>query len=315
MNKLLTITLAILLIIIAVQAHKGPKCTKKCLTDSLEIKDEAEAEQTLKACLKGCKAGFNPKKKQLKTAVVEIASDSTIGAGVTLQTTTTVNVRNGACTNKGIVVTLQPGQTVKTTGWSGTDCGYTWYGVQGSFGYGYVASNFVKVVGPGPAPGPSPSPSPSGDCKPPRSYVLFKQCDSRWGSNYISTQTVCQVGCLMSSVSMALNARNVHLNGQEANPGTLNAWLKSNGGYSGNLFVWGSVAKFDFHYQGQPTNINDIKTHFCKGNVVILNVNNGGHWVLATGLTSSGFTVNDPGFQRSSYGFNEVVRAGVYALG
>ena len=33
----------------------------------------------------------------------------------------------------------------------------------------------------------------------------FLQCDGRWKNNLIATKTICAVGCLMSSVSMALN--------------------------------------------------------------------------------------------------------------
>jgi len=47
----------------------------------------------------------------------------------------------------------------------------------------------------------------------------------------------------MSSVAMALTDR-----GQSYNPGTLNAHLSSNGGYSGALFIWGSVSKFGLTY-------------------------------------------------------------------
>jgi len=91
----------------------------------------------------------------------EVQSDSMIAAGVTLQATTAVNVRSGACTSFGVKRTLNAGETVKSTGWSGSDCGHLWIGVSGSFGYGYVSSLYVKEVG-GPSP-PTPSPpSPSG---------------------------------------------------------------------------------------------------------------------------------------------------------
>ena len=43
--------------------------------------------------------------------------------------------------------------------------------------------------------------------------------------------TICEVGCLMSSVAMALNHYSVPIDGQSANPGTLNKWLQNNGGY------------------------------------------------------------------------------------
>ncbi len=35
----------------------------------------------------------------------------------------------------------------------------------------------------------------------------------------------------MSSVAMILNTYGIKVNGQTTNPGTLNGWLKSNGGY------------------------------------------------------------------------------------
>src|SRR5687768_10902377 len=69
---------------------------------------------------------------------------------------------------------------------------------------------------------------------------LFKQCDSRWGNNRLGTgpETVCQAGCAMSSVSMIINSKG-HAN---INPGSLNSWLISNGGFaSGDLLVWTSV--------------------------------------------------------------------------
>jgi hypothetical protein len=157
----------------------------------------------------------------------------------------------------------------------------------------------------------SSSSSSSGTCST-RSYPLFKQCDGSWGSTMISTKTVCKVGCLMSSVSMALNGLGKSVNGQSANPGTLNAYLKANGGYSGNLFVWGAASRLGLRYEGQSTTSTSIKNAICANKVVVLNVNQGGHWVLATGVTSSGYSVNDPGYSKSSYTFGEVVKAGIF---
>jgi predicted chitinase len=96
-----------------------------------------------------------------KKRSAQVESDSMIGAGVTLSATSSLNVRSGPCTNKAVVRTVSAGTTMKTTGWSGSACGYTWYGVQGSFGTGYVASSFVKQGGSSPSPSPSPAPKPS----------------------------------------------------------------------------------------------------------------------------------------------------------
>ena len=119
----------------------------------------------------------------------------------------------------------------------------------------------------------------------------------------------------MSSVSDALAALGKTIDGALANPGSLNSWLRSHGGYYGNLFVWGSVAPFGLTYQGQPSNKQTLSQYTCDGkHIVILNVNNGGHWVLATGCSDNNqsFFVNDPGYSRTSYSFSEVGVAGVF---
>ncbi len=55
--------------------------------------------------------------------------------------------------------------------------------------------------------------------------------------------TICQAGCAMSSVAMLLTTR-----GRGYNPGTLNSWLKGNGGYTqGDLMyvsAWLSACPF-----------------------------------------------------------------------
>ena len=74
---------------------------------------------------------------------------------------------------------------------------------------------------------------------------MYKQCDSRWGSHALGNsggKTICQAGCLVSSVAMAI--------GSSQNPGSLNDWLKGHGGFQGNLFVWTSVSPFGLTYEG-----------------------------------------------------------------
>ena len=40
--------------------------------------------------------------------------------------------------------------------------------------------------------------------------------------------------------------------GKSYNPGTLNTWLKSNGGYvSGDLLVWSAVGKIGLSFKGR----------------------------------------------------------------
>jgi hypothetical protein len=149
-----------------------------------------------------------------------------------------------------------------------------------------------------------------------RTYPLYKQCDSRWASEKLGTHptnTICSSGCLMSSASMALTAI-----GQSYNPGSLNAWLNGHGGYvQQDLFVWASINSLGVKFAGFVTR-SSIASNLNAGNIVILNVHNGGHWVLATSMINSNtVAVNDPGYSTTSYTFDQIVDAncGVYKVG
>ena len=116
----------------------------------------------------------------------------------------------------------------------------------------------------------------------------------------------------MSSASMALKGT-----GHDFNPSTLNHWLINHGGYvSGDLFVWASINTLGLKFQGKVGN-SQIKTNLDKGNVVICNVHNGHHWVLAHGYNGNNILVNDPGFEVASYSLSEIVdgQNGVYKVG
>lgn len=62
-------------------------------------------------------------------------------------------------------------------------------------------------------------------------YPLYKQCDPRWGNDTMVTTTICSVGCLMSSTAMALAGHGIGIGGAQADPGSLNAWLRTHNGY------------------------------------------------------------------------------------
>lgn len=125
--------------------------------------------------------------------------------------------------------------------------------------------------------------------------------------------TVCKVGCAMSSVAMCLAGRGISVDGHAANPGTLNAYLKKHGGYSGNLIIW---SKAPTHFTGlyHKTPLSTVNGWASSGKCVIANVRGGGHWVLVTNSadSSGNFPVNDPGFSQSKYNINEMVAFAVY---
>ncbi|ETO13815.1 hypothetical protein RFI_23552 [Reticulomyxa filosa] len=75
-----------------------------------------------------------------------------------------------------------------------------------------------------------------------RTYTYYAQCDKAWANDVMGqdNDTICQVGCLMTSVSMALHSWNIPipLNAEqtafvESTPATLNQWLQANNGYVG----------------------------------------------------------------------------------
>jgi hypothetical protein len=153
-----------------------------------------------------------------------------------------------------------------------------------------------------------------------RKYPLYKQCDSKWGSDPMGAdgETVCAVGCFMSSVSMALGGSGIAIDSATSNPGTLNEWLRSHGGYtSGSALIESVVPKI------APTRIrwpadgahfsNDIPlatigemVSRAVPRVVIANVDQGHHFVLVTGIDAAAglVMVNDPGFERNSYSYS-----------
>lgn len=144
-------------------------------------------------------------------------------------------------------------------------------------------------------------------------WTLFKQCDSKWSGNTLGTcsQTICSAGCAMSSVAMILNTK-----GASKDPGSLNSWLKSNGGYSGGCNInWASVDKLGYtKFQGKQ---NPTESEICNGlkagHGLVANVHNGGHWVLLTGCNGNGvFAVNDPGYSTTTYKRSDIVDLAVY---
>ncbi|RYG57092.1 hypothetical protein EON66_01230 [archaeon] len=88
----------------------------------------------------------------------------------------------------------------------------------------------------------------------PKAYPLYKQCDPRWGSHLIVSETICEVGCLMSSTSMAIAGHNISINHALSTPDTLNTFLQQNGGYtSGNDMEESVVPQVNTKYISWPS--------------------------------------------------------------
>lgn len=158
---------------------------------------------------------------------------------------------------------------------------------------------------------------------PPKSYVpkyypLQKQYDYRWGDDVIVTKTIRQVGCLMSSTSMALLAHGVKIDDGtqfvDSTPGTFNYWLRNHHGYDDSDDLKENIVpQVDEKHVQWPSDamhtVNDItfeqvQTMLAAGRPIIANVMKGRHFVLVVGTdpsSSSLLYVNDPGFYRITY--------------
>lgn len=150
----------------------------------------------------------------------------------------------------------------------------------------------------------------------PTQYPLFSQCDPRWGNDTMNSTTICEVGCLMSSLSMVLNEKAILISGQAVTPQVLNAWLRDNGGYDGDNDLQESVvpmispARISWPANGKHTTndipFDTIMTILQSGQPVIANVMNGAHFVLVIGydpVDGDTLYVNDPYFNIRTYSY------------
>jgi len=141
--------------------------------------------------------------------------------------------------------------------------------------------------------------------------------------------TVCEEGCAMSCVSMALAGHGVTVNTQGANPGNLNAWLRSTSGYlclggdCNNLVLNAPNMLSDnginvtFISEDEKPDLQSLQQMVMDDVVCIAHVRNKTHFVLLTGwntTTPTSFTVNDPGFPEVSYDYSEMADIILYTM-
>ena len=96
----------------------------------------------------------------------------------------------------------------------------------------------------------------------------------------IDDLTICQVGGLVSSVSMVLHSRGIMIDGQEATPTTLNTWLKRNGGYIGNQLNWISLDALGIKFTHETFNHTEMRMCICDSAWgVFFAVEKGSHYI------------------------------------
>lgn len=155
---------------------------------------------------------------------------------------------------------------------------------------------------------------------------VYNQRDIRWKDVVLGTKsTIGENGCLLASVSMALNALGI-----ESNPKKLNEQMKGVGGFmSGNLFIWEKVqevypsVKFNGHVHS-PT-YQQMKEATIAGSLPLIYVdfNNNTpeiemHWVIGIGYDATDILCADPWtgdiFKLRERYRNNVIRFGSYSM-
>jgi len=158
-------------------------------------------------------------------------------------------------------------------------------------------------------------------------FPLLPQCGENWSSDLMVTKTICEVGCLMTSVSEGLNGYNITIEGAAADPGTLNAWLRDNNGYDDSNDLYEAVVQeidpehivwpSDGMHKDKDISFETVGEYISSGRVVISNVLNGSHFVLTVGQGDDGDTliVRDSGFDRTEYSYaQDVVGFRIYDM-
>lgn len=113
----------------------------------------------------------------------------------------------------------------------------------------------------------------------------------------------------MTSLAMALNGT-----GNGYNPGSLNKWLTANGGYDGSGVNPWKIGDLGLPFENKCPN-SEIKAKLDAGKVVVVNVNDGRHWVLAYGYNGDTILVNDPYFSTGSYPLSQIVNGNTHVWG
>ena len=138
------------------------------------------------------------------------------------------------------------------------------------------------------------------------SYAVpyYNQADPRWGSTYIGTKTIAQVGCLVTSLAMT---QSYHTD-TEILPDEMRYQMQ----FDNNSILWAPIIAMGYDLEG----CSGLSTYaFCQRLYTLLeehgpvivgsdNVYGGSHYVVVTGCTNtdtstlktSDFTMNDPGF-------------------
>ncbi len=136
----------------------------------------------------------------------------------------------------------------------------------------------------------------------------FSQGDPRWGSRLLGrSSSISKQGCAISCIAMILR-----FYGRDASPGSLDAYLDTHGGYSGNSVLWNIAGQFGasasnklkYHHKTGKNKelIKLVKQRIKQNKPTMARVDYGqdrdltyNHFVLCVGISAAGdIIMNDP---------------------
>jgi len=167
----------------------------------------------------------------------------------------------------------------------------------------------------------------------PELYPFYLQCDPLWGNDLMGgsqrpVDTLCQQGCAVTSLTMALAKRGERLDGAPLDPGTFNQWLHTHDGY---LDIGGDPNNLNLTAPEQlnPSAIRfisekekpDIRTMqaWIRGGQpeIIAHVRDNSHFVLVIGFdrqVDTIFYVNDPFYNTTTYNYSDMSDLILYVI-
>jgi len=205
------------------------------------------------------------------------AGGSSSGGSTTTTTTSTLyvntavlNVRTGPGTGNSKIGEVTNGTKLTVVGEQNG-----WAKIQFGSGYGWVSKSYTSAKAPSSGDGGSSSGSTTAVST--GGVPLYAQGDSKWGGEYMgrSGKTIRQIGCAMTSTTMALNKTS----GKSFTPKDMNTYLNKNGGYTaGGCIYWGTAAGYvGKNYTGKGYSQKTVDGELNAGRPVVISVRSEGH--------------------------------------
>ncbi len=158
-------------------------------------------------------------------------------------------------------------------------------------------------------------------------YRGWLQSDPRWGSiSFSASDTMSKSGCAITSIAkLMVHSGAVPDDETLFNPGVYVNWLKANGAItSQGWIIWANAAGYSdkFSYVGEASLlgaakteiVNTIQSYIEKGNVIVVCVKNGGHYVAVDRVADGTVYIMDSALNgpKELFGYSGIEKIRIY---